>query len=481
MSGKVARVSELSSFHLDDFTLLRYVTGDLTSEDRDAAQRHLARCAACSRVERDIVELDEELRRLASEQDLEAEAARLGPGDPFRCRPPAVERRIRRGEGAALAAAALDASERALDLCEELLEAAREPGRLSLALSGISFADSSHRFALLYALQESGRRIAAGPVRSLRFAEEALARLRREPFARETKESEAEQIVPRLVLRGQAHLLAGQACNWTKEFEQARSHLDLAYRSFARGGADETSLAIVEHIESQRRSFVGKGEEALILARRAERTFEELGLEDLAARARGSEGVALAGLDRDEEAVDRYRSALPVFERLGLWSNYVGVLNNIGTCLAKLGRLEEARREYARALRKLSRERDRSFVAYIRHGLADVLFGANRYREAAISLSQAARLYREAGLAASALTAALFEVESWARHGDVARARHRLDLFLDDVARQGALDASVSREIDGALSGGTPDLERIAGLRQRTEEILQERLGLGPA
>jgi tetratricopeptide (TPR) repeat protein len=186
-------------------------------------------------------------------------------------------------------------------------------------------------------------------------------------------------------------------------------------------------------------------------------------------------------LDRLDEAVEVLRNSLPVFEKHGLWSNYVGALNNLGATLAKAARLDDARREYARALRRLSRERDRSFVAYIRHGLAEVLFAAGRYREAAISLAQAARLYRECGLAASALMASLFEVESWARQGDLGRARHRLDLFLAEVGRQGALDPSLTGEIEQALSGGHADLGRVADLRHRTEAILQERLGLAPA
>jgi tetratricopeptide (TPR) repeat protein len=472
-------VSELT--HLDDFVLLRYVAGDLDEEDRGAASRHLEVCPACSRVEREIAELDGELRRLAGEKDLDAESPRLGPGDPFRSRPPGVFRRIPRDEGAGLAATALEASERALALSERLLESTRDPRILAEELFRLSLADVSHRFALLYALQESGRRIAEGPVRFLRFAEEALARLRREPFSKGAGEPEAERIVPKLILRGQAHLLAGQACNWTREFERARTHLELAYRSFARGGADETSLAIVEHIESQRRSFLGKGKEALILARRAAATFEQLGLEDLSARSRVAEANALFMLDRLDEAVEVLRNSLPVFEKHGLWSNYVGALNNLGATLAKAARLDDARREYARALRRLSRERDRPFVAYIRHGLAEVLFAAGRYREAAISLAQAARLYRECGLAASALMASLFEVESWARQGDLGRARHRLDLFLAEVGRQGALDPSLTGEIEQALSGGHADLGRVADLRHRTEAILQERLGLAPA
>jgi tetratricopeptide (TPR) repeat protein len=472
-------MSQLKAPHLDDFTLLRYVTRDLEDSERDEAAKHLNGCETCSGLLREIAELDEELRHRTAQGDPPEglEILRLPPGDPFRSRPPTVERRLRRGDGASLAAVALDASERARPTCEQILGATRESGRLITLIAEISMTDVSHRFALLYALQEAGRRIAEGPVAALRFAEEALAYLRREPFRREDSESEAERIVPRLFLRGQAHLLAGQACNWTLEFERAQSHLELAYRSFARGGGDEVSLASVEQVESQRRSFIGRGREALTLARRAAATFEELGLQDQAARAKAAQGVALAGLNRHQEAVESYRAALLVFERYGLWSNYVGVLNNIATCLTKLGRFDDARREYARALRRLSRERDRSFVAYIRHGLADVLFAAGLYREAAISLAQAGRLYRESGLPASSLIAALFEVESWARLGDLGRARHRLDLFLEAVDQHRALDPSVSREIEEALSGSRPDLERVAELRRQTEETLRERLG----
>ena len=111
---------------------------------------------------------------------------------------------------------------------------------------------------------------------------------------------------------------------------------------------------------------------------------------------------------------------MPLFEAHGLWTNYVIALNNAAVCLRQeLGRLDEARREYARALRQLSRQENASILAFVRHGLAEVLFAAERYREAARALGQARHLYTgECGLRANALTAWLFEVESWARSGD---------------------------------------------------------------
>jgi tetratricopeptide (TPR) repeat protein len=472
-------MSELTSPHLDDFTLLRFVAGDLGDAERKSTIRHLEACPACSCVEREIAQLDRELRDLARNEPPDRAERELRPGDPFRVRPSAAEPpSLRPPNAEELAARALEASDSAGMRFETILDACRDPRGLTNLLSGMALEDMSNRFAILYALQESGRRIAESPSRSLLLAEETLARLRREPFA---GRFDAEHIVPRAAVRGQAHLLAGQGCIWAREFERARAHLTLAYRSFGRSGADPVALAMVEYHESQRRSFVGSGREALILARRAAATFEEFGLEDLLARARVAQGMAFFDLGKTEEALEAYEGALPVFERHALWSNYVGTLNNIGSVLAKLGRLDEARREYARALRRLSQDQHRAWVAFIRHGLADVLFSAGRFREAAISLSQASRLYVDSGMLARSLTASLFEVESWARHGDVARARHRLDLFLADVARHRALDASVVGEIEQALSGKHPDLERIADLRQRTEGMLLERLGSAPA
>jgi len=472
----------LSPAHPDDFTLLRHVAGDLPEAEAEEVSRHVSRCDGCAALAREIAGLDGELAARAEERSpTPRDAARLAPEDPFRSRPPAREPSSWRGDPASLAARALEASERALPICERLLQASRNAGQLAEAVDGLALQDAAHRFGLLYALQESGRRIAEAPPRALQFAAEVLNRVRREPFRPEGEQGDAESFVPRLVLRGQAHLLAGQACNWTRELERARSHLELAYRCFARAGGDEVSLALVEHIESQRRSFLGRPRDALILARRALTTFESLGLEEHAARAQASCALALDGLNREPEAVESYVAALRVLERHGLWSNYVGVLNNMAALYARFGKLDEARRVYARALRRLSRERDRSFVAYIRHGLADVLFAAGFYREAAVSLAQASRLYRESGLLASALIASLFEVESWGRHGDLHRARRRLDLFLEAVAQQRVLDPSVAQEIGEALSGSRPDFQRVAELRRQTAEILSERFRPSPA
>ena len=345
-------MSELTSEHLDDFTLLRYVAGDLSEAERRSAARHLSECNACTGVEREIVQLDRELRAL-SDSDVDALRSGAGKstlrrGDPFRARPEIQEPVRRRGSARRIAEKAVAASERARPVSEGLLRAVRG-GRVRAALAELSLEDASHRYGLLYALQSSGAMIAESPLGSLRFAEEALDVLRRAVFA-PAAEHEAEAMVPRLVLRGQAHTLAGQACIWTRELERARVHLELAYRSFA-GGGDEINLAGVELAESQRRSFAGKPVEGLLLAERAGATYESFGLKDLWAKTRVACGLALFELDRQEEAIGAYREALPFFERSGLWSNYVGTLNSLATSFARAGRLEEARREYARALR----------------------------------------------------------------------------------------------------------------------------------
>jgi len=116
---------------------------------------------------------------------------------------------------------------------------------------------------------------------------------------------------------------------------------------------------------------------------------------------------------------------------------------------------------------------------FIRKGLAEVLFSAERYREAANQAARAARLFSESGQLSRSLAASLFEVESWARAGDSGRARHRLDIFRLEIARHGKLDPTLAKLIDQALSGGSMDFREIAELRQLADSALQESIGEG--
>jgi hypothetical protein len=75
----------------------------------------------------------------------------------------------------------------------------------------------------------------------------------------------------------------------------------------------------------------------------------------------------------------------------------------------------------------------------------------------------------------------LFEIEAWARHGDLSRARHRLQLFLAAAATHRALTESISREMLEILGPDRPDLNRFQTLRGETGTVLQERLGQVPA
>jgi tetratricopeptide (TPR) repeat protein len=461
--------------HLDDFTLLRHSAGELNGTEHRAVAAHLEECAECRRSLEEIRLLDSELQSLARDGDLAGEGSdhAFSPSDPFRHRPRVAVRGSRRTKKrAALGADAVLASDAGITSSDALLETLHDLKRLPAAIRRISFERPDQRFALLYALKESARRIAEGPLSALEFAGAALQRLRREASDRE---SPAEQMVPWSALWVQAHVLAAQAHLWTKQFQKSRAHLVTAYRALARGDGDETSFAYIELIESQRRFFSGEPDAALALASRARHTFDSYGLEDLAARATVAEGLALRGLGRFEDAVQRYRLALPVFERYELWSNYVGALNSLGTALHQLGRLDEARREYARALRRFSREQHRSWLGYLQYGLAEVLFSGRRFRHAAMSLSRAARYFADVGLRASALLAKLHEIESWARHGDVPRARHRLELFVNELAKDRTLDRTVALQLAQALSGEHPDFERIGILRQEAEQQIQRR------
>jgi tetratricopeptide (TPR) repeat protein len=470
-------MSELTESHPDNFTLLRYVAGDLGDFERMEARRHLERCADCSKALRELEALDEQLKRLAARGDLqiEADAGALPQDDPFRRRPeaPLPKAGTRRRDPDFLARAA-SASEQGAALQDRLLEAASTRKSWASGLEGLSLSQASDRYGLLYALQEAGRRIAESTARARIMAEGLIEHLRRkERGSFET--SEAEASVPVLAILGQAHLLAGQAANWTARYDLAEIHFRLAYHAFGSLG-DEFSLAHVELAESQRRAFEHRGLEALALVRRAAATFEELGLEDFVARAAVTEGLALNGLGRDDEAVTRFRQAIPVFERSGLWSNYVGAVNSTANSLVNLQRLDEARQEYARALRRISGDAERSWVPFVRFGLARTLFVGKRFRESAVSFGRSSRLFADLGMLARALTAALMEIESWARHGDLARARQRLEIFRAEAQRHQVLEPSVLRLFEEALGGEQPDFDRFTQLRESAEATFQERL-----
>lgn len=454
--------------HLDDFILMRCAVGDLAEDERASVASHVADCHQCGATVSDLERLDGQLRVLASASGFGDEPIRLAPGDPFRRRPRA-ERAVRTAGEDPLAAAAVAASERGTVLQERILEAVRR--RPDAGFPELPWSEAEHRFALLYALQQVGREIAEDPVRALGFAGEVLQQTA-EPTAGQGPPSAAEHMVPRVVLRAQAHLLTAMACMWTKDFARAQSSLVVAYRSFARAG-DETSLARVELVEAQRRAFVHEGGAALVLARRAQETFEARGLEDLAACAIGAQGLAYSILGREDDAIGCFRRALPIYERYELWSNYVGCLNSIATSLTNLGRVDEARREYARALRRFSQERHRYWLGYIRTGLAETLFAAGRFSEAAVSSARAAQVFRDAGLQANAYIANLLEIESWARNGSLERARHRLDLFQRGISRDEALDPVVLRDFADAFSGSNPDFEKLAALRLQAEDLLR--------
>lgn len=463
---------ELKS-HLDEFTLLRYIADELDEAERGEAGRHLEMCSACSERLDQVHQLDAELQILARDRDNFAEehASALPKEDPFCKRPENDAWRKRERGSSQLIEAAVTASRQGAEKKARVLEAVVGSREMHALLGSLSFSEPADRYALLYALQEAGQRIAENPVQMRRFGEEVLERWRRDGSEAAERDRGAERMVPKLTLLGHAHQLAGQACTWMGEYEMAQTHFQLAYSSFGRAD-DETSLAFVELLEAQRRFFIGRGEEALELARRAAATFEVYGLDEACAKARGSQGMALLRLGRADEALECCYAALEVFENRELWSNYVGIVNNIAVCLVNLGRLDDARREYARALRHLSRSEHRSFLAFIRHGLAEVLFAAERYREAARSVWRARLLYINCGLRANALGAWLFEIESWARAGDLAKARESLSAFLSHLSGEQSLDSAVVRRVEEALSGLDPDFRNIAELRQHAETIL---------
>ena len=465
--------------HLEDFAILRYVTNDLPPEDSRAVADHLVECSECGTTRAEIEQLDVELRQLAAGGAMDVSSAfGLDRNDPFYQRPEIPTR----GGGAhrSLGLNAITESAKGQTLAPVILKAAREPQSLASFLSTLDPGPGEHRFAVLYALHEAGRNSAEDPFQAIVFARSALDWTRLDASrGAERVYDEADLMVPRVALRAQAHLLLAIACLWTNRYSRARAHLIVAYRGFAVGGGDETKLAFVELAEAQRRALSHEPLPAITLARRARETFTDRGLEDYAARASVAEGLALYALNRDEDALRAYLEALPIFERHQLWSNYVGALNSLATSLTRLGRHDEARREYARALRHFSRDEHRYWLGYVRIGFAEALVAAGRFAEAAMSAARAAKVFDECRLRAQSLIAMLLEVESWARHGDLARAQHRLRLFWVDVERDGHLDSVVLEDLAAALSGANPNFEKLASVREMASAQIQERYRTG--
>jgi tetratricopeptide (TPR) repeat protein len=463
--------------HPDDFALLRYTAGDLDESEHGNIVRHLDECEVCLMTLTEIRPLDAALRRIGVARASEDDAEMLfAPDDPFRERPArsAAPSHVTRE----FAESALAHAERADAEVGRLLTALEEsPAAMSAYLSHLSFADPATRYLLLYALEEATSRASEAPASCLRFAEDVLEGTAREAMLRAHESSDAETLVPMTTISGQAHLLAGQAANWTGELERARAHFEGAYRSFPEDGTnDDIRLALTEYHESQRRSFAGRPAEGLALARRARSTFDELGLEDYAVRARVVEGIALSGLGRDEEATEHFRAALRTFDRERLLKNYVSAVNSLAVSLVRLGRLDEARREYSRALRKLSQEKHPSLLAFTRLGLAEVLESAGRHANAATSYLQASRAFDAVGLAGDALTASLKEIENWARSGDTARALHRLGIFRATVERLGALDLFIVSQLEDAVAGRASGFERLGELRRAAVETIRDAM-----
>jgi tetratricopeptide (TPR) repeat protein len=464
----------MSSPHPSDFALLRFTAADADEAERDLIGRHLEACGKCRNALSEIRRIDEGFREIALAASFSSEdEPGLPPGDPFEKRPDFASERGRVAPPD-VATGAIAFSERAVGEVENLLAASGSPEELERYLADVSFADPATRYRLLYGLEEMGRRIVDAPATSLRFAEQALTRLRAESLP--GSPSEAETMVPLAMLIGQAHLLAGQTSNWTGEFEKGRAHLEVAYRFFSAQPPDEIRLALTEYHESQRRSFAGKPAEGLFLIRRAVRTLEIYGIEEWVARARTAEGIALSQLGRDEEAVECFRAVAPIFESHGLWKNYVSAVNSLGTSLGQLGRVAEARREYSHALRKVSREKYPALLAFTRLGLATLMFSVGRYGDAAKAFGQAGALFHDLRQVGDALLASLYEIESWARSGDTARAVHRLEVLRVEVDRREALDPFIVGQLGEALSGHVPDFERVAELRRQAEEMLRENL-----
>jgi len=190
--------------------------------------------------------------------------------------------------------------------------------------------------------------------------------------------------------------------------------------------------------------------------------------------------MGLGVLGRHEAAVTAYWEAVPEFEKRHLWSNDIGALNSLGLVLTRLGRFDQARSAYAKALRRFSRDEHSSWMPLIRHGLAELLFASGRYIDAAHSFRDVKNAISELPFGYWHLKWGLQEIKTWARAGEVDRARVLLEELSEEAKRQGALEAKMLRRLKSSLSGKNPNLERLGALREESVRRLVDRAALVP-
>jgi tetratricopeptide (TPR) repeat protein len=393
----------------------------------------------------------------------------LPPGDVFRKRP-APETSLRHilsfERAANVASKAL--AKKVLDVAFQRLE------DVNAFLESFDFGDLEDYGAMLLAVKDLGVEIARDPIRLSTFASLLLMRIEKErpPSSRKVDKAAADRW---LYLRAWTHRLAAMARLQAGDFPGAGPHLRTAYKLLAKISGSEFDFASVEIVESQRRTFMGKAHEGITLAKRAERTYRSLGLGANVARAKVAQGMALGVLGRHEAAVTAYLEAVPEFEKQRLWSNYIGALNSLGLVLTRLGRFEQARSAYAKALRRFSRDEHSSWMPLVRHGLAELLSASGRYIDAAHSFRDVKDAIRELPFGYWHLKWGLQEIETWARAGEVDRARVLLEELSEEAKRQGVLESRMLRRLKSALSGKNPSLERLGALREESVRGLVNR------
>src|SRR5262249_8814461 len=136
------------STHLEDFTLLQLVAGELRVGGVSPASRHLRSCADCSGALDEVRRVDATLRRLAEADALADEP--FEANDPFRRRP---EPKRTMEASTRLPLEDIVEEARAGDaVAARLLETLKSDDDLSAAVRALSFDSPRDRYGLLYAL-----------------------------------------------------------------------------------------------------------------------------------------------------------------------------------------------------------------------------------------------------------------------------------------------------------------------------------------
>lgn len=307
------------------------------------------------------------------------------------------------------------------------------------------------------------------PMHALTVADAAIAIADQLPLARYPQPLLDE-------LRGDAWHERANVLRYLGRHAEALDALDIAERAYTRSPAGPYCTAVVEYSRAVVLLEMGRGDEAMKLARRAARVFRQFGEDERHVNARMVEGAVLFDSGAYDEARALFAELKPLAQTLGEPSTLARVYLNIANCDLRRGELAAADEHFARALSlyealglETERVRTRWNIGCLRIASGDVAGGLARLREARAE-------FEELGARSDAALVALDIARTLLETGNPAAAEEAAELCgevvksFTDVGMTGhALTAVAFLQAAFATGAVTPDL--VSHIREYLESF----------